>query len=141
YENEIRIHHHSHRVVADRSIRTNTACAGTAAATAVSAGNARSSRETSKGSGNVSRCGQVAGTDCRESPPWFGEGLRVGCRLCKAEQPRCYCWRSTERHPQNAKRPNSDRAESIAKASANFPARNGSDAHRLAQGTGAKAHR
>src|SRR6185295_9438976 len=41
YENEICIHHHNHRVVADRSIRTNTACAATGAATAAPTRNAR----------------------------------------------------------------------------------------------------
>src|SRR4029077_15077749 len=84
YENEIRIHHHNHRVVADRSIRTNTACAATAAASAPPpaltrsarasrARSAGSSRKRAEGSHHLSRCGHFAGANGGERSAWPGE--------------------------------------------------------------------
>ena len=74
-----------------------------------------------QGSCHLSRCGHVAGANGRERSAWPGERLRVGCRLCRTEQPCCYCWRSTERHPQIAKRPNSIEPSQLRKLLQTFP--------------------
>ena len=71
----------------------------------------------------------------------LAKGFGLVVDYVEPNSPAATAGRSTERHPQIAKRPNSDRAESVAKAAANFPRRNGSNAHCLAQRTGAKAYR